>query len=65
MESGRHGPKSFMHRPAVRIAAVVLVVHAVCWIGWSAINPSANNNSQVAKANDPYERIRAAVESKD
>ncbi|KRF79552.1 uncharacterized protein [Drosophila virilis] len=63
MERGKRGAKSFIHKPAVRIGIVVLVVHAVCWIGWSSISPGVNNTNHAARANAQHQQIRAAMES--
>lgn len=64
MESGKYGATSFIHKPAVRIGIVVLVVHAVCYFGWNATHRDANNNI-AATANAQHEKIRAAFDSKN
>ncbi|KAH8297335.1 hypothetical protein KR044_010486 [Drosophila immigrans] len=61
MDSNKPGAKSFMHKPAFRIGIVVLVVHAVCWIGWNATNRGANNKNATAAVNANHEKIRAAL----
>lgn len=61
MGNNKHSTKSLLQKPAFRIGVVVLVIHAVCWLGWSATQRDTNNNSASAvQAN--HEKIRAAIE---
>ncbi|KAH8384658.1 hypothetical protein KR093_004307 [Drosophila rubida] len=61
MDGNKHGAKSFLHKPAFRIGIVVVVVHAVCWIGWNATNGGASNKNSADLANANHEKIRAAL----
>ncbi|XP_022231411.2 uncharacterized protein LOC111080233 [Drosophila obscura] len=57
--------KTFKYKPLVRIGIAVLVLHTVCWVGWNAVNRSAeSSNAAAATAAAQHERLRAAIEQK-